>query len=321
MEAVAAIQCENLRRVYVSRGLLGGKQEVQALDGLNLTVPRGVVFGLLGPNGAGKTTTVRILTTLLTPTSGSARVLGYDVDKQAGEVRKHIGFIFGGERGLYGRLTGKENLRYFAALNHMNPGVASRRSDEMLALVGLSERANSKVEGYSRGMKQRLHIARGLLTDPEVIFMDEPTIGLDPMGAQEVRRIIPEMVRQGKTVLLTTHYMYEADELCHTIAMINRGELVALGTPNEIKRGFTKISIVEATIRQIEDRFSGEISGLEKVRQVETSATGPLPKFTIHVEAGADLDDRITEILGPDNIESMVTRDPTLEEAYVTLLR
>src|SRR5439155_17695122 len=140
-----------------------------------LEVPQGCVFGLLGPNGAGKTTTVRILATLLTPTTGGARVLGHDVVRDAGRVRRRIGFVLGGDRGLYGRLSGRENLRYFGALNHMPPREAARRARELLETVDLAERADSLVETYSRGMKQRLHIARGLMTDPDVLFMDEPT--------------------------------------------------------------------------------------------------------------------------------------------------
>ena len=160
------------------------------------------------------------------------------MEHEASEVRRHIGLILGGERGLYGRLTGKENLQYFAALNHLSPSDADRRSDELLEQVGLGDRGGDMVEQYSRGMKQRLHIARALLTDPTILFMDEPTIGLDPFGAQELRQLIPELVSLGKTILLTTHYMFEADQLCQTIAMINHGTLVAIGTPAEIKRGF-----------------------------------------------------------------------------------
>ena len=195
-----AIECANLGRVYTSRSLFGPKREVVALSEVSIQIPAGLVFGLLGPNGAGKTTTVRILATLLTPTTGTARVLGYDVVRQAGQVRRHIGFILGGDRGLYGRLTGKQNLRYFGALNHMNPREANCRSEDLLARVGLTEAGNTLVEGYSRGMRQRLHIARGLLTDPSVLFMDEPTIGLDPMAAQELRQYIPELTSQGKTI-------------------------------------------------------------------------------------------------------------------------
>ncbi|MDE2844028.1 MAG: ABC transporter ATP-binding protein, partial [Chloroflexota bacterium] len=202
-----AVECANLNRVYTSRNVVGRRRDFTALKDLSLEIPRGAVFGLLGPNGAGKTTTVRILSTLLTPTSGSARVLGYDVVSQSRQVRRNTGFILGGERGLYGRITGEQNMRFFAALNHINPGEAKRRTEQLLDRVGLTEHARTPVENYSRGMKQRLHIARGLLTDPPLLFMDEPTIGIDPIGAQELRNYVPELASEGKTILLTTHYM------------------------------------------------------------------------------------------------------------------
>jgi len=220
-----AAECQNLSRIYTSRIRLGEKREVHALRDLTLSIPTGTIFGILGPNGAGKTTLVRALSTLLTPTSGRACVLGFDVVRNAAEVRNHIGLILGGERGLFARLTGKENLQYFAAINHMSPKIADRRSDEMLEMLNLTANPHLLVEQYSRGMKQRLHIARGLLTDPEIMFLDEPTIGLDPFGAKELRELIPRLVERGKTVLLTTHYMFEADTLCNTIAMINKGSI------------------------------------------------------------------------------------------------
>ena len=291
-----------------------------ALTDLTVQVPKGVVFGLLGPNGAGKTTTIRILSTLLTPTSGSARVLGFDVVKQAKQVREQIGFILGGDRGLYGRLTGKQNVRYFGALNRLNPKTAKHRADELLERVGLAAAADTLVEEYSRGMKQRLHIARGLLTDPEVIFMDEPTIGLDPMGAQELRQYIPELVGQGKTILLTTHYMLEADMLCDEIALIDHGRLVALGTPDEIKRNFSRLTIFEIVVNQTTETLTAELSNIDGVQHVETSAEGIFQKITIAVEAGVDARDPIQATIGADRVESLVVRDPTLEEAYVSIL-
>ena len=225
MEAV--IECLNIGRIYVSRTMTGKKQETTALDNLTFTVPKGIVYGLLGPNGSGKTTSIRILSTLLTPTSGQAWVLDFDCVKDASKVRKKIGLILGGERGLYGRLTGMENLRYFGALNHMGRKQSQKQIDYLLDLVGLSDSAKRPVEQYSRGMRQRLHIARGLLTDPDVIFMDEPTIGLDPAGALELRQLIPKLVDQGKTILLTTHYMAEADELSAYVGIINKGKIIA----------------------------------------------------------------------------------------------
>ena len=316
-----AIECESLGRIYRSGSIPGRGRETAALTDLTMRVPKGGVFGLLGPNGAGKTTTIRILSTLLTPTSGSASVLGHDVVKQAKQVRERIGFILGGDRGLYGRLTGKQNVRYFGALNRLNPRTAQRRADELLERVGLSGAAETLVEEYSRGMKQRLHIARGLLTDPEVIFMDEPTIGLDPMGAQELRQYIPELVGQGKTILLTTHYMLEADMLCDNIALIDHGRLVALGTPDEIKRNFSRVTVIEIVVNQTRETLAEELSNIGGVRQVETSTEGIFQKITITVQAGVDAREQIENTVGSEKIESLVVRDPTLEQAYVSILR
>lgn len=316
-----AFECIDLGRIYTSRNAFGRKQETAALDGLSLTCPKGIVFGVLGPNGAGKTTLVRILSTLLTPTSGSARVAGFDVVRQAGEVRRRIGQVLGGDRGYYGRLSGRENLLYFAALNHMSPHLASKRVDEMLERVGLTDSQNILMERYSRGMKQRIHIARGLLMDPDILFLDEPTIGLDPFGAQELRQLIPELVAQGKTVLLTTHYMFEADALCQTVAMINKGKLVAMGSPTDIKRRLSNIVIIEVTVKETTVGLVDVISRLEGVQRVETGVDGVLQKLIIHSKAEIDIKDSITTTVGQSGIESMISREPTLEEAYLNMLK
>ena len=316
-----AVECNNLSRTYSSRNVMGRRRDFVALQNLNLEIPKGAIFGLLGPNGAGKTTTVRILSTLLTPTSGTARVLGFDVETQAKQVRRNTGFILGGERGLYGRITGEQNMRFFAALNHINPGEAKRRTAQLLDRVGLTEHAGTPVENYSRGMKQRLHIARGLLTDPPVLFMDEPTIGIDPIGAQELRNYVPELAGEGKTILLTTHYMAEADMLCDTIAIIDRGELAAVGTPGEIKRRFSRLGIIEVTVNRPREQLAADILEIEAVERVESAAEGPFQKLTISITFGADLRDTIVAAIGAENIESVVSRDPTLEEAYINILQ
>ena len=209
--------------------------EVEAVRGVSFEIAEGELFGLLGPNGAGKTTTIKMLITLLLPTSGSARVLGHDVVAEAREVRRKIGYVFGGDRGLYERLSALDNLRYFAELYGVPAREQRPRIDELLELVGLRGREKERVEGYSRGMRQRLHIARGLLHDPEVVFLDEPTIGVDPVGARELRSMIGGLKAAGKTVLLTTHYMFEADALCDRIGVIADGRLVAEGTPAQLK--------------------------------------------------------------------------------------
>ena len=315
-----AIVCEELERTFTSRSLVGGKRETVALKGLNLSVARGSVFGLLGPNGAGKTTTVRILSTLLTPTAGRASVMGYDVVKDTSQVRRRIGFVLGGDRGLYGRLTGKENLEYFAALNHVEPRLASRRADELLTTVGLFERKDSLVEQYSRGMKQRLHIARGLLTDPEVVFMDEPTIGLDPQVAQEVRSIIPQLASQGKTVLLTTHYMFEADVLCERLALIDHGEIVASGSPSEIKRRVSQIRVLELQLHEMPAGLVESITALAGVVGANASADGMLTRLTVQVRPDADVRPAVLGLIAEEQLESVLEREPTLEEAYLSIL-
>ena len=198
--ADAVIEARELRRVYqTTTGVVRRKPlEVEAVRGISFAVERGELFGLLGPNGAGKTTTIKMLITLLLPTSGEARVLGLDVVADAREVRKRIGYVFGGDRGLYERLSAYDNLRYFAELYGVSGKAQRMRIDEVLELVGLKGREQERVEGYSRGMRQRLHIARGILHDPEVVFLDEPTIGVDPVGARDLRQTIADLVAVGQ---------------------------------------------------------------------------------------------------------------------------
>src|SRR3954465_11331103 len=216
---MAAIEARELRRTYkTSTGVFRRRSlDVEAVRGVSFSVEEGELFGLLGPNGAGKTTTIKMLITLLLPTSGSAHVLGHDVVTEAREVRRKIGYVFGGDRGLYERLSALDNLRYFAELYGAAGQEERRRIGEVLEIVGLAGREKERVEGYSRGMRQRLHIARGILHDPEVVFLDEPTIGVDPVGARDLRQMIADLGTTGKTVLLTTHYMFEADALCDRI--------------------------------------------------------------------------------------------------------
>jgi ABC-2 type transport system ATP-binding protein len=315
------IECRDITRKFSSRSLFRNKRETMALNGLTFEVPRGIVYGLLGPNGSGKTTTIRILSTLLTPTQGQAKVLGFDCVKQASSIRGRIGLIFGGERGLYGRLTGIDNLKYFAAINRLNQRYAEERISELIDMMGLKEAANRPVEQYSRGMRQRLHIARGLLTDPDVIFMDEPTIGLDPAGARDLRMLIPEMIQRGKTILLTTHYMSEADELCANIGIINKGVIVTTGTPTEIKRKFSKSVVIDIVLRQLTEHMIAALMDITGVEQVKDVIDGPIQKLVVHARPRINLNIEIEALLGRDNIEYLTTREPTLEEAYLSILR
>src|SRR5438552_5268188 len=252
---MAAIEAEKLVRTYkqTSGFLRRRTRTIEAVRGIDFEVSEGELFGLLGPNGAGKTTTIKMLVTLLIPSAGTARVLGHDVVRDAQAVRKQIGYVFGGDRGAYERLSGLDNLRYFSELYGVPPKVQKRRIEELLDLVGLTGREKERVEGYSRGMRQRLHIARGLLHDPPVLFLDEPTIGVDPVGARDLRATIAALTQSGKTVLLTTHYMFEADSLCDRIAVINKGEIVAEGTPRDLKSRVTAGNVIEIVIYGVPD--------------------------------------------------------------------
>ena len=235
METV--IEVKELKRTYVTRRgfLKKEKRVVQAVDGISFEVRRGEIFGLLGQNGAGKTTTIKMLTTLLAPTAGTCKVLGCDTFGQEKQIRKRINFIFGGEMGVYRRLSARDNLRYFSNLYLIPRKERDVRSEKILKLVDLADRADDLAETYSKGMIQRLQIARGLINDPEILFMDEPTVGLDPLGARMLRDIIRRLKEQGKTVLLTTHNLAEVEELCDRLIIINKGKVVARGTPAEIK--------------------------------------------------------------------------------------
>jgi ABC-2 type transport system ATP-binding protein len=319
METV--IECQDLCRTFVSKSMLGKKREVVALAGLNFDIPRGIVFALLGPNGSGKTTTIRILATLLTPTSGRAIVLGHDVMKETKKVKGRIGLILGGDRGLYGRLSAEENLRYFAALNYLSRKEIGSRVKYAIDLVGLSSVKQRPVGEFSRGMKQRLHIARGLLTDPEIIFMDEPTIGLDPLGAQELRDLIPKLVERGKTILLTTHYMAEADILSSKIAIISKGILTAIGTPKDIKQKFSKLQIIELICRDYISDLAGEMKNIGGIQRITITSDGPFQKVTVHADPNCQIVESIEERLGKERIKSIVNREPTLEEAYLSIVK
>src|SRR3954466_12877647 len=267
---MAAIEVHELCRTYRTwKGIVRRRRsEVEALRGISFEVEAGELFGLLGPNGAGKTTTIKILTTLLLPSAGSARVLGFDPATQPGQIRGRIGHVFGGDRGLYDRLSALDNLRYFADLYRVPPRTRRLRIDELLEMVELKGRERERVETYSRGMKQRLHIARGLLHDPEILFLDEPTIGLDPLGARERRDTIAGPHAGGKTILRTTHYWYGADALCQRIAVIADGRFVAEGTPADLKALVGDQTIVEIETFGVPDETIERLRRIDGVKAV-----------------------------------------------------
>ena len=317
-----AIQVSHLRRTFKSNiGVIKRTtKEIVAVGDVSFDIQEGELFGLLGPNGAGKTTTVKMLTTLLIPTAGFASVKGFDVVTEAEEVRKRIGFIFGGERGLYWRLSGIDNLRYFASLYSIDPDVTKKRIPYQLEMVGLQGRGDEKVQGYSRGMKQRLHVARTLLHDPDVLFLDEPTLGLDPVGAREFRQVILNLQSEKKTILLTTHYMFEADALCDRIGVINHGSIVALDTPSGLKAHVSDLNIVEV------ETFGAPESALEKLRALPFADSLSIEEqeqkqiLQIQTARGAEAVPDVMSALDGLKVGRVIVREPTLEDAYVRLV-
>jgi ABC-2 type transport system ATP-binding protein len=294
--------------------------EVEAVRGVSFEIEQGELFGLLGPNGAGKTTTIKMLITLLIPTSGQAKVLGRDVVEDARWVRERIGYVFGGDRGLYERLSALDNLRYFAELYGVDPRHQRARIQELLELVGLEGRERERVEGYSRGMRQRLHIARGLLHDPPVLFLDEPTIGVDPVGARELRATIAGLKAAGKTVLLTTHYMFEADALCDRIAVVAKGKIVAEGTPRDLKTQVSEGVVVEIEVYGIEDGTVDSLRTIEGVTSVAVEDRDQAQVVVVQAGTGHEPTHAILGRLDGVALGRVTTREPTLEDAYVALV-
>ncbi len=290
------------------------------MDDVSFEIREGELFGLLGPNGAGKTTTTKMLTTLLIPTSGKASVSGFDVVTHADQVRRRIGFIFGGERGLYWRLSGIDNLRYFASLYNVDPDTTKKRIDYLLEMVGLQGRGDEKVQGYSRGMKQRLHVARTLLHNPDILFLDEPTLGLDPVGAREFRQVILNLQSEKKTILLTTHYMFEADALCDRIAIINHGRIIALDTPGGLKSKVVDMNVVEVETFGLPDAIMEKLRALPFVDALSVEDHDQKQMLLVQTTRGAEAVPDIMSAIEGQRVGRVVVREPTLEDAYVRLV-
>ena len=239
MEKQHAIETKKLGRIYKVRGAKKGEsRKLVALSNINLTIQKGELFGLLGPNGAGKTTLIKILTTLLSPTSGRASVAGFDVEKEPEKIRQVINMVCGGETSGYGLLNVRENLWMFSQFYGIPTKEANQRIKKLLKIVGLDDRMNTRSSDLSTGLRQKMNIVRGFMTDPAVLFLDEPTLGLDVGASRDVRRFVRQWVENNpeRTILLTTHYMVEADEMCDRVAIINQGKVLACDTPAHLKQ-------------------------------------------------------------------------------------
>jgi ABC-2 type transport system ATP-binding protein len=249
MQSDVVISTVGLTKIFEK----GKKREVVALDKVNLEIRRGEVFGLLGPNGAGKTTLIRILVGLLTPTEGSATVLGKDVIEEINDIREKVALL-PQEAGIYNRLTARENLVYYGGLYGIPEKELHRRADTLLDLVALRDREDYQVKGFSGGMKRKVLVARALIIEPEIVFMDEPTTGVDTLGARVVRNVLKRLSQEEKrTIILTTHDLNEVSELCDRVGILNEGKLVAVGKPSELEQKFKAANLEEV--------FTGLVTG------------------------------------------------------------
>lgn len=330
----APIKVENLRKVFARK-----KEQRVAVADVSFTVGAGEIFGLLGPNGAGKSTTIRMLATLLEPSGGRISICGYDAARHPKEVRARLGCVLTGDRSVYWKLTAKENLEYFAALNHLPRQIAKERVAEVLERFALADRANDVVERFSTGMKQRLALARALLARPPVLLLDEPTVGLDPQSALKLRELIVELSREGHVILLTTHYMEEADQLCDRIGIIDHGRIIALDTPARLKASLQGISTLKVAVWGLDTARALAADGtqgalptetplLDAIRALprvnEVAATSPEPdllRLTVqcheHSELLPALIDTLTARGG--SIRQVEVHEPSLEDVFLSL--
>ncbi len=325
----AAIEARGIRRIYAAR-----PKPVVALDGIDLDVPAGEFFGLLGPNGAGKTTLIKILTTLLGPSEGWARVFGFDVVREAKQVRRIMNIVAGGEQSGYGILTVREQLWMFSQFYGLPGREGWRRVDELIEAVGLAEQRDQRVSTLSTGQRQKLNVARGLLNDPWILFLDEPTLGLDVSAARSLRALVVDWQRAvpGRTILLTTHYMAEADELCDRIAIVDRGRILAIGTPAELRRLVRRESLFRLEVDHLDGgpevlaRLPGVVAA---TRAADDGPAGPEGNGAAGQRLAINLvladDGALAGVVGAlgelgSRILALRKAEPTLEDVFVELV-
>jgi len=297
------------------RGLTKNYGNLLAVDHIDLDVYEGEIFGILGPNGAGKTTMINVLTTLLRPTEGTAKVLGFDVEKQAKEIRKKIGVVFQNTI-LEDDLTARETIDIHARLYGVPKEDREKRIRELLDLFHLEDRQNDLVGTFSGGMKRRLEVANGILHDPKVLFLDEPTVGLDPQSREVVWRYIEKINREKRmTILLTTHYMDEADRLCDRVGLIDNGRIVALGTPKSLKADVSPEEVIEVELESPNEEAIRKIKRIGFVKEVISEGN----TFRITVERGGKIFSQIIEQLNNEKIEirSIFLRETTLNDVFL----
>jgi ABC-2 type transport system ATP-binding protein len=326
VQTAPAIEARAIRRVYKAKPV-----DVTALDGIDLDVAPGEFFGLLGPNGAGKTTLIKILTTLLSPSSGSARVFGFDIEGETKRIRRIMNMVAGGEQSGYGILTVREQLWMFSQFYGLPGDEGWRRVDELIEAVGLEEQRLQRVSTLSTGQRQKMNFARGLLNDPWILFLDEPTLGLDVSAARAVRELILrwKAAVPGRTVLLTTHYMAEADELCERIAIVDHGRILAIGSPAELKKRVQRESIFRLELDRL-DAGSVALARLPGVvSAVPASANGRSDpdeaRQTVTVNVVLEDDSALGGVVAAltpmgSHIVALAKSEPSLEDVFVELV-
>ncbi len=313
---------ENLVKVYTVRQRKGlfrsQKIEVRALNDVSFEVEEGEIFGLLGPNGAGKTTLIKILTTLLLPTAGRVLVNGFDAAKDENQVRATVGCMLMGERGLYWKLTGRENLEYFAALYHLPPKKRKERAADILRLIQLEDIADRTVETYSSGQKMKLAFGKALIQDAPLLVLDEPTNTLDVPSASELRAIVRQLNQQGKTVIYTTHIMSEAEALCRRVAIIDRGELLAIGSPAELKASLNSERVIHIE-GVISAQAVEQVLRLPDVSRATRSVKNGATLLTVVSEQGCDILPDLIRVLTENGarIQRVAPEEPTLEDVFI----
>lgn len=299
------IETRDLTKIYGR-----GREKTVAVDKANLRVRKGVIHGIVGHNGAGKTTLISMLIGLVLPTSGEGKVLGYDIIRNSREIREHVGLLPEGF-GFYGDLSAKENLMYIAKLNGMRKEEAIKRIKEVLKIVGLERFMNVKVKSFSRGMKQRLGIAQALLKDPEILILDEPTLGLDPIGTKEFKNFVRNLAKEGKTIIICTHLLRELGDLFTDLSIMVRGKIVAQGTLDEIRSTLSK-----GTIRYKIIAKSNNIN-LDKLREIDGVVDLTKKENVIIIHASKDISTELLEALAKQKVKISSFLEEPLSLEYI----
>jgi ABC-2 type transport system ATP-binding protein len=319
---ILPVKIENLQKTYVTKkreGLFKSSlRQVEALKNISLEIQPGEIFGLLGPNGAGKTTLIKCLTTLLLPTSGRAWVNGFELTKQDDAIRATVGCMLMGERGLYWKLTGRENLVFFAALYHLPPAERTRRATSIIDRLNMAEFADRPVETYSSGQKMKLAFAKALINDAPLLILDEPTNTLDLPSARELRAIVRELNEQGKTVIYTTHIMAEAETLCDRVAIIDRGEVIALGAVTDLKESLGKETVIRLE-GVIPAQASTAVSNLAGITHSAITAVNGQSQLTVVTPNQTAVLPQLIQTLSSQGaiLQKITPEEVTLEDVFI----